>query len=178
MRNILRYCIDPRATLRMIFFSPRSVFGLIFKFLKSLISTRQPKTESGHSQMNALLRRSSSIIRNIELSCARWGVTIRRCSTGSASNLSDLIPVVDVKSFYDSTSSAYDIAKQISKSLHETGFVYIKNSPLTDGIINNCIGTARIFFNQSQIFKNQIRTTDTDSFGYYHYKGVGNTYRQ
>jgi isopenicillin N synthase-like dioxygenase len=62
--------------------------------------------------------------------------------------------------------------------LKETGFVYIKNSPLTDNIINNCINTAKNFFEQSQNIKNQLHTTDTNAFGYYHYQGVGNADRQ
>ncbi len=125
--------------------------------------------------MNTLIRSVIANRRNFLISNVRRGLTGRRCSSALAS---DLIPVVDVKSFYDSTSRAQDIAKQIGKSLHETGFVYIKNSPLTDNIINNCINTARIFFDQSQIFKNQILTTDANSFGYYHYQGVGNADRQ
>lgn len=123
--------------------------------------------------MNALLARAAHGILFPRFRFARMAA-IQKYSNSAASNLSDLIPIVDVKPFYESTTRAHEIAKQIGRSLNEIGFVYIKNSPLTDNIINNCINTAKTFFDQSQNFKNHLHTTDTNAFGYYHYQGVGN----
>lgn len=101
----------------------------------------------------------------------------RAYSSSTTSETTDLIPIVDVSSFFERDDKAHDIAKQISKALSEIGFVYIKNSPLTDDIINRCINASRRFFEQPQNSKDQIHTTDANSFGYYHYQGVGDASR-
>lgn len=130
---------------------------------------------TGHAKMNTLL--VGTILRGTRppVKCfgKAWTTSARKYSN-SASSLSELIPIVNVKSFYDNNVRSHGLAKEIARSLNETGFVYIKNSPLTDNVINNCINAAKNFFDQSQNFKNQLRTTETNAFGYYHYQGVGN----